>query len=111
MSKNAVEVVIAGHSYRLVTSLDPVTLKRLANEVDTRIAKLAEGQQLHPKALLLVALGLAHELEEERARCQSLSTRSQAMLRQLLERVDDALGSVDENAEPLASVDELRSRD
>lgn len=104
MTKNAVEVSVAGHKHRLVTTLDEQTLRRLAAEVDQRLSQLAVGQQLHPQALLLVALGLAGELEAERARRESLSTRSQQMLKGLLRRVDTALGSVDENGEPLAPV-------
>src|SRR5690606_32790274 len=101
---------VAGHKHRLVTSLDEQTLRHLAAEVDRRLSQLAVGQQLHPQALLLVALGVAGELETERTRREALSARSQDMLKQLLQRVDAALGSVDENGEPLAPVSDGERR-
>jgi cell division protein ZapA len=105
MPKQSVDVSVAGHDYRLVTTLDADTLRRMARSIERRLERLAPGQQLHPQALLLVALSLAHELELEQAKHESLTERSRGMLQELLSRVESALGSVDENGEPLSRRD------
>jgi hypothetical protein len=51
--------------------------------------------------MLLVAMALAHDLEEERARNAELRQQSENMVRGLLDRVNAALDGVDENGEPL----------
>lgn len=101
MAKNAVQVSIAGHSYRLNTTLEPNTLARLAREVERRLTRLSPGQQIHPQALLLVALSLAHDLEQCSDRQEALTRRSREVLQQMLRKVDAALGEVDADAEPL----------
>ncbi len=101
MAKRAVQVSVSGHEYRLVTTLDQPTMDKLAADVELRLQRLAPGQQLHPQALLLVALSLAQELEQAKRQHEELTARSRQMLESLLSRVDGALGSVDENGEPL----------
>lgn len=101
MSKQAVTVSVAGHAYRLVTSLDAAALQRHAKDVERRLGKLAPGQQIHPQALLLVALSLAHELEAARAEMEALKERTSARILDMVHRVDDALDHLDEEAEPL----------
>jgi cell division protein ZapA (FtsZ GTPase activity inhibitor) len=95
-----VEVKVGGHSYRLV-SPDPEQLQRYATNVDERLHKLTPNGAVHPNGLVLVALSLVHELEVERQRRQQVEQRSRESLQQLLQRIDDALDSVDENGEPL----------
>lgn len=101
MTKHQVQVSVAGQEYRLVTTLDEGTMRRLAQTVEARLQGLGPGQQLHPQALLLVALSLAHDLETERCEKERLTARSSAMLARLLDQVDSALGSVDEHGRPL----------
>jgi cell division protein ZapA len=101
MSKQAVTISIAGHAYRLVTSLDKATLERHAKGIEQRLGKLGPGQQIHPQALLLVALSLAHELEEARDAADVLKQRASERITDMVRRVDSALDHLDEDAEPL----------
>ncbi|HEX2736307.1 MAG TPA: cell division protein ZapA [Polyangiaceae bacterium] len=101
MAKPSVTITIAGHSYRMVSTLEQSTLDRHAKQVEERLARLAPGQQIHPQALLLVALSLCHELEESKTALQELSAKSKKRIAGMLERVDSALDGLDENAEPL----------
>lgn len=65
---------------------------RLAEIVDGRLRDLAgPGRAIAPQTLLLAAIALAHELEEERARRIAVENRSREMLRSVLERIDAAL--------------------
>lgn len=59
---------------------------------------------VHPQAILLVAMALAHDLEAERSRNAELRDQAAAMLRDLLDRVNAALDGVDENGEPLSAL-------
>lgn len=87
-----VEVHVAGHTYRVQSSASEDELRRLADAVDQRVRMLtAPGRQISPNALVLVAMELVHELEEERAARQGLEARSKEALKKLLERIDAAL--------------------
>jgi len=86
-----VELRIAGQSYRVVSSADEEELQRLAEAVSAKVDELSRGRPTTPQALVLAALALAHELEEERERRQSVERRARDMLRRVLVRLDDAL--------------------
>ncbi len=102
MVRSAVEVNVGGQLYRLVGSAGEQSLQRYAGVVNERLRDLTGNERsAHPQAMLLVAMALAHDLEEERARGVALREQSQSMLRGLLERVNAALDGVDENGEPL----------
>jgi cell division protein ZapA len=101
MVRSAVEVNVGGQLYRLVASSGEQSLHRYAGVVNERLRELAGSGPNHPQAMLLVALALAHDLEEERARNATLRDQSEAMLRELLDRVDAALEGVDDEGEPL----------
>lgn len=104
MNKAPVELRIGGHSYRIATSAPEDTLLRSAQLVERRLQELPTSQRQHPNALLLVALSLAHDLEQERtSRSVERSTQAQRA-RALLRRVDAALGSVDEDGVDLPRV-------
>lgn len=101
----AVEVNVGGQSYRLVASSGEQTLQRYAGVVNERLRALTGSERAaHPQAMLLVALALAHDLEQERAQRQADLQGAEAMLRQLLARVNEALDGVDENGDPLPPV-------
>ena len=105
MVRSAVEVNVGGQLYRLVASTGEQTLRRYAGVVNERLRELTGSERPgHPQAMLLVAMALAHDLEQERARNAELRERSELMLRGLLQRVNAALDGVDENGEPLSSV-------
>ncbi|HTV23357.1 MAG TPA: cell division protein ZapA [Polyangiaceae bacterium] len=104
MVRPAVEVNVGGQLYRLVASAGEHTLQRYAGVVNERLRELTGSERpTHPQAMLLVAMALAHDLEEERARSAALREQAESMLRGLLERVNAALDGVDENGEPLSS--------
>ncbi len=102
MMRPAVEVSVGGQSYRLVASSGEQTLQRYAGVVNERLRALTGTDRTsHPQAMLLVAMALAHDLEQERAQRRADLDGAEAMLRQLLERVNEALDGVDENGDPL----------
>ena len=98
----AVEVNVGGQLYRLVASSGEHAVQRYASLVNERLRDLTGSERPgHPQAILLVAMALAHDLEEERARNAELRENAELMLRSLLDRVNAALDGVDENGEPL----------
>jgi cell division protein ZapA len=102
MVRSAVEVNVGGQLYRLVASAGEQTLRRYAGLVNERLRDVTGSERpAHPQAMLLVAMALAHDLEEERARNAELRQQSENMVRGLLDRVNAALDGVDENGEPL----------
>jgi cell division protein ZapA len=94
MSAEPVELRVGGQVYRVVASAGEDELRRLAAVVDARLRQVTPpGRQLSPQTLLLAALSLAHDLEEERSRSAKLATRSREMLGSILTRIDAAIGS------------------
>lgn len=92
MSGAPVELRVAGHTYRVVASAEADVLHRLAAVVDAKVNELTvPGRQVSPQAVLLAAISLAHELEEEKAKRLRLEQRAREMFGTLLERVDAAL--------------------
>jgi cell division protein ZapA (FtsZ GTPase activity inhibitor) len=64
----------------------------LADVVDDRLRKLtAPGRTVSPQSLLLAAMSLAHDLEDERARRVQSERRAREMLSSLVARIDAAL--------------------
>jgi cell division protein ZapA len=87
-----VELRVGGQSYRVLASADEGELRRLAGIVDERLRALTvPGRQVSAQALVLAAIALAHDLEEERALRKSTEERSKQMLRSLLQRIDAVL--------------------
>jgi cell division protein ZapA len=94
MGAAPVELRVGGQTYRVVASAEEAELRRLADMVDARLRDLVTpGRQIHPQALLLAAIALAHDLEQERDRRQQVEQRSREMLTTLLARIDAALES------------------
>ncbi len=89
---------VGGQQYRVVASANEDTLRRLAGVVDERIrAIVPKGKPVSPNAILLAAIALANEVEEERAKREQLEVRSRDLLRRLLSRIDDALEASDDD--------------
>lgn len=87
-----VQLKVAGQTYKVVSSADEDELQRLAAVVDGRVAELSpKGRVVPPQAVLLAAIALAHDLEEERAKREALERKTRDLLRRILMRVDDAL--------------------
>lgn len=94
MSGVPVELRVGGQVYRVVASAEENELKRLAEIVDARLRQVTPpGRQVSPQSLLLAALSLAHDLEEERARSAQLASRSREVLGTILTRIDAAIGA------------------
>lgn len=105
MSGAPVELRVAGHTYRVVASAEADVLHRLAAVVDAKVNELTvPGRQVSPQAVLLAAISLAHELEEERAKRMRLEQRAKEMFGTLLERVDAALEGTEGLERSVASV-------
>jgi cell division protein ZapA len=102
MMRAAVEVHVGGQLYRLVASSGEQTVQRYASVVNERLRELTGSERTsHPQAMLLVAMALAHDLEQERTQRLAERQGTEELLRQLLGRVNEALDGVDENGEPL----------
>lgn len=91
-----VEVKVGGFSYRVTGSASDAEMHRLAAIVDQRLRRLGgHGRHSSPHALLLVAMTLVHELEEERKLREQVEARSKEMLQSLLQRIEAALEADD----------------
>jgi cell division protein ZapA len=100
MAGSPVELKVGGQTYRVVASAEEAELRRLADLVDARLRNMsAPGRPISPQSLLLAAISLAHDLEEEKRKRAQLETRSKEMLRSVLSRIDAALEANDEKAD------------
>lgn len=100
MPGSPVELKVGGQTYRVVASAEEAELRRLADVVDARLRSVsAPGRTISPQSLLLAAISLAHDLEEEKRRRLALEARSKEMLKSVLARIDAALEAGDEKAE------------
>jgi cell division protein ZapA len=92
MERRTAVVEIAGQSYKVVSTSPDAELQRLAATVNAKMSELTpRGRAVSPQTMLLAAMALAHELEEERARREALERRTRDLLRRMLVRIDDAL--------------------
>jgi cell division protein ZapA len=103
MSALPVELRVGGQTYRVTSSAGEGELQRLAGVLDDRLRRFVGSRAVPQNALLLVAMELAHELEEERDRRGKVETRAKEMFRTLLTRIDAAL---EETEPPAASIDD-----
>lgn len=100
MSRAPVDLRVAGQSYRVVTSAAEPELRALAAQVEQRMRDIAgPGRAIAQPTLLLAAISLAHDLEQERDRRRTVESRSRELLANVLERIDDALAVADEDDE------------
>ena len=99
MSEAAVALKVAGQTYQVVTSADEQELHRLAKKVEVALSEVTPpGRQPSPQALVLAAITLAHQLEEEQAKRKAAEERHRAVLNTLLGRVDQVLAETEEFA-------------
>lgn len=83
---------VAGQAYRVVTTAPDSELKELVGILEQRLAGVnPAGRLVAPQAILLAALGLVHDLEDERARRVRVETQAKETLARVLERIDAAL--------------------
>lgn len=101
MDRRTVQLQVAGQSYKVVSTAPEGDLHRLAATVDAKVAQVVpRGRTVPPQAMLLAAIALAHELEEERSRREALERKTRDVLRRVLVRIDDALDPEDAAARP-----------
>jgi cell division protein ZapA len=92
MERRNVQLRIAGQTHRVVTTASDADLKRFVGVIEGKISEVnPRGRALPVQALLLAALALVHDLEEERARSSQLEARTREALGRLVERIDAAL--------------------
>ena len=108
MTSRAVQLRVGGQSYRVVSSASAGDLERFAAKVDEKLSALVPpGRALSPNALLLAALALAHDAEEQRARADQIASLARVAVERLLGRVDEALaiteGALGQGATPASA--------
>jgi cell division protein ZapA len=107
MDARPVNLRIAGQSYKVVSSASESELHRLAETVNAKVESLtAPGKAANPQAVLLAAMALAHELEEERARRVAVERRAREMLRRVLGSIDEALATAPARAMTIAAAED-----
>ena len=100
MPGRTVQLRVGGQTYRVVTSASDDELLRLAAVVDEKLAAVVPpGRAISPQAMLLAAMALAHDLEEERSRSAGVAARARSAFGRMLKRVDTALGMAPEGEE------------
>jgi cell division protein ZapA len=101
MARRTVQLRVGGQTYRVVTSASDDELQRLAAVVDQKLATvIPPGRAVTPQAMLLAAMALAHDLEEERARSAQITGRAREAFGRILTRVDAALTTTAAGAAP-----------
>lgn len=97
MGDAAVELKVAGKTYSVVTSAAPEELHRLAAKVEGALVGVSPpGREASAQALVLAAITLAHELEQERAARLAAEQRHRAFVESMLQKVDAVLGEPEE---------------
>jgi cell division protein ZapA len=92
MERRAIQLRVAGQTYKVLSTSDEDELRRLAALVDDRVGALVpKGRTIPGNAILLAALALAHDLEQERSVRHSLERKMRDVLRRVLMRIDHAL--------------------
>jgi len=93
MAGRTVHLRVGGQTYRVTTSASDEELQRLAAVVDQKLADVVPpGRAVTPQAMLLAAMALAHDIEEERTRSDAIKAKARRAFGSMIERVDAALG-------------------
>ena len=97
MSPGPVAIRIGGQTYRVRAQASEQELHRLAASVDARLRQIpasslgASSQQ----GLLLVAISLVHELDNERSARKKFEQDTAELLQLLLDHIDRTLANAD----------------
>lgn len=100
------EIQIGGHAYRVQSSADASELSRLAQLVEARLTELPGNQRHDARSLVLVALSLAHDLEQLRVEYAALRASVDERLTAIVGRIDRALDHRDEKGDLLPPLPE-----
>lgn len=93
----------------MVTSASDEELQRLAAVVDQKLASVVPaGRAVTPQAMLLAAIALAHDLEQERTRASAIAGRARDAFGRILQRVDAVLGAGPESPSSSGANDSTR---
>lgn len=93
----------------MVTSASDEELQRLAALVDQKLATVVPaGRAVTPQAMLLAAIALAHDLEQERTRASAIAGRARDAFGRILQRVDAVLGAGPESPSSSGANDSTR---
>jgi cell division protein ZapA len=96
MAGRTVHLRVGGQTYRVTTSSTDEELQRLAAVVDQKLATVVPpGRTVTPQAMLLAAMALAYELEEERSRTAMVAAKARGAFGRMLQRVDAALDATE----------------
>lgn len=96
MAGRTVHLRVGGQTYRVTTSSSDEELQRLAAVVDQKLATVVPpGRMVTPQAMLLAAMALAYELEEERTRTATVAAKARGAFGRMLQRVDAALDATE----------------
>jgi cell division protein ZapA len=96
MAGRTVHLRVGGQTYRVTTSSTDEELQRLAAVVDQKLATVVPpGRMVTPQAMLLAAMALAYELEEERSRTATVAAKARGAFGRMLQRVDAALDATE----------------
>lgn len=90
-TQRAVQLRVGSQQFKVVSSAAEGELERLAELVDAKLTALGPKCRNSPQGILLAAIALAHDLEEERSAKVALERRTRDVLRRVLVRVDQAL--------------------
>jgi cell division protein ZapA len=90
MDRRTVELRIGDQKVRVVSSASEDELHRLAALVSRKLGEVTPRAQ-PSQGLVLAAMALAHELDEERARRVALERSTAELLERLLGRIGRAL--------------------
>ncbi len=92
MTEVSRELKVGGKTYRVVTSAEKEELLRLAKKVEETLRSvLPKGREASAQALVLVAITLAHELEEEKRDRTASEQRYKSTLSALLNKVNHVI--------------------
>jgi cell division protein ZapA len=92
--RRTIELTVGGQTYRVVSSAGEAEVQRLAGMVSAKLQELGgPGRTQSSQAMLLAAMALAHEVEAERDRRESIEARTRDVLQRVLVRIDEAIES------------------
>ena len=92
MDRPALSLRIGGNTYKVHASAPEEELARLVDLVEEKLREInPKTRPVTPQMFLLVALSLAHEVEEERTRRKRVEADTRDLLRRMLSRIDLAL--------------------
>lgn len=103
MERRTVQLRVAGQTYRVVTTVPDADLKRFVSTLEEKLSEVSpRARVMNPQTLLLAALALAHEVDEQRGRADRVEACAREALCRLLDQIDAALEHDGGGAPPIA---------